>query len=207
MDPRTLFVGDVHGCARELERLLERARPTRVVLLGDVFTLGPDPLGVWKLVQAYGAEAVLGNHDTRMLDEWTVGEKLPAEAFRWLGKQPWMLHTASWVAVHAGVRPRRWRETRKSQAVGLRELPIRGGRPWWERYEGKRLVLHGHHSRLGLSDRRPFTLGLDTGCVKGGPLTGYLLEEDRLIGVPAFGRRVSWLQSPIRSLISRHRAL
>ncbi len=52
---RTLFVGDVHGCADELDKLLRKARPTRVVLLGDLFTKGPDPRGVWSLIREWDA--------------------------------------------------------------------------------------------------------------------------------------------------------
>jgi hypothetical protein len=55
-------------------------------------------------------------------------------------------------------------------------------------------VLHGHDARRGLIDRRPWTLGLDTGCVYGGALTGYLLEEDRLLQVPARRMHVDPLQ-------------
>jgi len=36
-----------------------------------------------------------------------------------------------------------------------------------------------------VDSHRPRTLGLDSGCVYGKTLTGYLLEEDRLIQVPA----------------------
>lgn len=181
---RTLFVGDVHGCARELGELLGRARPTRVVMVGDLFTKGPDPLGVWRLIQEFRAEAVLGNHDAHVLEEWTAGRDLPHAAFDWLEARPWLIESDAWIAVHAGVRPR-WRKTRRSQAMGLRALP----KSWGERYDGKRLVIHGHDSRRGLLDNRPFTLGLDTGCAKGGSLTGYLHEEDRLISVSAMGSR------------------
>jgi hypothetical protein len=184
-DPRTLFVGDVHGCARELELLLEKTRPTRVLLVGDLFTRGPDPLGVWRLVDQHGLESVRGNQDQRVLDDWTPGRELPHEAFRWLERTPWLVKSRGWLVVHAGVNPRDWRETRKKEAMRLVRWPEGSERYWWERYRGRRLVVHGHTGALGLLDRRPHTLGLDTACVRGGALTGYLLEEDRLVHVPA----------------------
>ena len=88
MSSRTLFVGDVHGCAEELKRLLKKARADRVILLGDLFTRGPDPRGVWKLIEKWEAEAVLGNHDQAVLSTWTPGKQLPKRAFRWLARQP-----------------------------------------------------------------------------------------------------------------------
>lgn len=179
---RTLFVGDVHGCAAELRELLGRARPDRVILVGDLFTRGPDPRGVWDLIRQHEAEAVLGNHDAVVLKKWTPGDKLPRRAFRWLAERQLLIRTDRWIAVHAGVDPSSPKKTTRKQAMYLRTVR---GKPWWKRYQGKRLVIHGHHARDGLNDRRPYTLGLDTGCVSGGPLTGYLLEEDRLIQVPS----------------------
>ena len=67
MTVRTLFIGDVHGCSAELAALLELARPTRVILVGDLFTKGPDAAGVWALIVATGAEAVMGNHDAAVI--------------------------------------------------------------------------------------------------------------------------------------------
>lgn len=66
----TWVVGDVHGCAAELERLLDELAPgrgDRVVLLGDLFHRGPDPSGVLALVRASGARFVLGNHEHVLL--------------------------------------------------------------------------------------------------------------------------------------------
>ena len=36
------------------------------------------------------------------------------------------------------------------------------------------MVIYGHDARRGPQDHRPYTLGLDTGCVYGGQLTGYV---------------------------------
>lgn len=182
--PRTLIVGDVHGCARELDRLLGKARPKRVILVGDLFTRGPDPRGVWDLIQEWGCEAVLGNHDAVVLDRWEPGRPLPRKAHRWLRARPHVLVEKRWAVAHAGVHPRRGpRKTTREQALHLGRM--KRGRWWWKLYDGKRLVVHGHHAAKGLIDRRPSTLGLDTGCVRGGRLTGYLVEEDRILSVKA----------------------
>lgn len=182
---RTLFVGDVHGCSTELAALLEKADPDRVVLVGDLFTKGPDPRGVWKLIRRWDCEAVLGNHDATVLKTWTPGQQLPRKAFRWLASRPHMIRERRFLAVHAGVNPERPARTTRKEAMHLRDWR---GRPWWEQYRGKRLVVHGHHAREGLADRRKHgVLGLDTNCVGGGRLTGYMLEQDAIVSVR--GRR------------------
>ena len=53
-------------------------------------------------------------------------------------------------------------------------------------------MIYGHDAVRGLQDHRPRTLGLDTGCVYGGVLTGYLLEDDRIVSVPAMSRYRSY---------------
>lgn len=177
----TLFVGDVHGCADQLGRMLGWVRPRRVVLLGDLFTRGPDPRGVWCLIQRWKAESVLGNHDEDVLRTWKPGRRLPREAFRWLAAQPLTLEGQGWIAVHAGIHPKRGvRGTRRRHALHMRRYR---DRPWAEQYRGKKLVLHGHDAASGLVDRRPYTLGLDTGCARTGKLTAYLLEDDTVVQV------------------------
>ena len=190
---RTLIVGDVHGCAQELDRLLQAARPKRVVLVGDLFTRGPDPRGVWDLIEEWGAEAVLGNHDAKVLEQWTPGGRLPRRAHRWLRARPHLMVSRRLAISHAGVRPTgRLRDTPRAQAVGLCRLPRPGGQRWWDHYRGRRLVVFGHHAARGLLDQRPYSLGLDTGCVRGGRLTGYLVQEDRILSVAS---QTDWTQA------------
>ncbi len=43
-------------------------------------------------------------------------------------------------------------------------------------------VIYGHDARRGLN-LQPYTKGLDTGCVKGGPLTALVIEPR--VGMPA----------------------
>jgi hypothetical protein len=65
---RTIFIGDVHGCAEEFEEMLDAVafvkEEDRLFLTGDAFTKGPDPLAVWQLIWDTGAEMVMGNHDS-----------------------------------------------------------------------------------------------------------------------------------------------
>jgi predicted phosphodiesterase len=185
---RTLFVGDVHSCAHELGQLLETVQPTRVILLGDVFNKGPDPAGTWELVQHWRAEAVLGNHDVAVIERAAQGElRAPEEAIAWLQDLPLTIEGSDWMAVHGGLNPNGQMPTRQ-EAINTRRWPDDRdlNNPfWWELYQGERLVLYGHDAMRGLQDHRPRTLGLDTGCVYGNMLTGYILETDTLVRIPA----------------------
>jgi hypothetical protein len=67
---RTIIIGDVHGCARELADLLDLLALTSddcVRMVGDLVVRGPDPRGVIELVRSVGALTVLGNHEYRLL--------------------------------------------------------------------------------------------------------------------------------------------
>lgn len=65
--PPLFVVGDVHGCSRELEALLGKAKAKmadfQLVLVGDLFTKGPDPVGVFQIIQDWKAICIKGNHD------------------------------------------------------------------------------------------------------------------------------------------------
>ena len=189
---RTLIVGDVHGCAAELNQMLTETAPDRVILVGDIFRKGPDPLGVWDTIQRHRIESVLGNQDARSIAKGPAEQGLPLQAIEWLSGLPLTLSADNWRVVHAGVHPYGG-ELSESQHYLLRRWPDdkRLSNPfWWELYEGSSLVVYGHDAKRGLVDRRPHTLGLDTGCVYGGCLTGYCVEEDRIHQVPAFATYV-----------------
>lgn len=61
------IVGDVHGCAKELRELILKARQRvsefQLVLVGDLFTKGPDPVGVFNIIHEFNAICIKGNHD------------------------------------------------------------------------------------------------------------------------------------------------
>ncbi|MCK6528388.1 metallophosphoesterase [Myxococcota bacterium] len=219
-------VGDVHGCADELAALLDRAGfdPARhhLVLVGDVFAKGPDPAGVFRTVRTAGGEMVLGNHDVALLARreglahrpagdrgwdphgWcarVLTEEAPG-AWGLLESAPLVLTSgATWV-LHAGLDPAvGLAATSREDVLTVRRLAGGPGAPfWWERWEGPETVVFGHDAKRGLVRRvhrgRTVALGLDTGCVYGGRLTGWFAGEDRLTSVAA-RRAYSPLARPV----------
>ena len=64
--------------------------------------------------------------------------------------------------------------------------PPRGYRRWFDTYRGRKSVVFGHWSQLGLNLGRRHA-GLDSGCVWGGKLTALRLEDRALYQVPCRG--------------------
>ena len=65
------MVGDIQGCAPELEDLLAAIRfdpgTDELVCVGDLVNRGPDSVGVLRLLDEIGARSVLGNHEVYAL--------------------------------------------------------------------------------------------------------------------------------------------
>ncbi len=75
MPPRTIAIGDVHGCSRALGALLDAVAPgpdDTVIPLGDYVDRGPDSRGVLDRLIALAGTCwlipLLGNHDRMFLD-------------------------------------------------------------------------------------------------------------------------------------------
>jgi hypothetical protein len=209
MSTGTLVIGDVHGCADELDELLQRAGPDEVVLVGDLFTKGPGPVEVWTLLRELLPDrlhTVLGNHDDRLLQAMNGRRPTDKRAHHiiaqldrvdpawssWLRARPLFQPVGDYVVVHAGLHPSgEIARTSRSQALELRRWPDeKSHQPfWWQVYEGSQAVIFGHDSRRGLvrvlREDRPFLVGLDTGCVYGGQLSGWFPDRDQLVQVQA----------------------
>ena len=217
MSARTFIVGDVHGCREELEDLLEESgweEGDQLILVGDLVAKGPDSLGVIRLLRELEAQAVRGNHDQHCLRWWDakragavlpklrpahqrVADELEADDWVWLDALPLWLeipeHDA--LVVHGGLLPDLpLEEQDPADLMNMRSILPDGtasrhyeeGAPWAESWPGPRLVVFGHDAIRGLQNR-PHSLGLDTGCVYGGWLTGVWLPRRDLVSVPARG--------------------
>ena len=75
MTPRTIAIGDIHGCSAALDALIAAIRPRPddvIVTLGDYIDRGPDSQGVLEPLIDLGRRCrlipILGNHDQMLLD-------------------------------------------------------------------------------------------------------------------------------------------
>ena len=210
---RTIAIGDVHGCARELEKLLKKLNPQksdRIVQLGDLINKGPDSHATISLARAYDIQTIMGNHEMRLLKakrEKRLKELngFYQETYKQLNKSDWKYlkqlpkfiyeHSLDTLFVHGGFCPNEpWHsqdlETITTVQVitknGLPEKRTYGSKskPWANYWEEDTYVVYGHTPRMRIFKKRN-TLCIDTGCVYGGRLTAYSVEEDRLISVKA----------------------
>lgn len=227
--PRTVIVGDIHGCFDELEALLAHVglRPTdRLVTIGDAIVKGPKPREVLDLLLGRpNTTCLMGNMEWRLLEEADSTKRLArlppayAETLQRLGAKRWRDYReaiADWplhldlgdvLCVHAGVRPGlAIEEHAPEDLVSLRqvEAPRANGkasqhRPWWELYAGPRTVVFGHTVFAEPLVTR-WAIGLDTGCVYGGHLSALVLPGREIVRVPA--QRVHWPQ-PSKAFLQR----
>lgn len=79
VDGRAAVVGDIHGRADLLSKLLPLLGKRALFVTGDVGDRGPDTRGVLDLLVERGARGVMGNHDL-WLAAWAAGEGFDALA-------------------------------------------------------------------------------------------------------------------------------
>lgn len=183
-------VGDVHGCRRSLERLLDVLSPDRedlVVFVGDLVRKGPDSKGVLDLVRSRpNLQAVRGNNEQKLVDGHKSVDSLNDEDTAYLDSLPVVLSWDDTLVVHGGVDHRKpLAEHSVAELTTLRSMAPGGGyeRPYWfeERHERPR-VFFGH-TVLSEPFESEFAVGLDTGCVYGGALTAYDYRAEETLSV------------------------
>jgi bis(5'-nucleosyl)-tetraphosphatase (symmetrical) len=141
----TYAIGDVQGCADELDALLGRigfdAARDRLWFVGDLVNRGPKSLEVLRRVRALGDAAVvaLGNHDLHLVCHaegfWrrraddTLDEVLAAadgaELVAWLRARPLMHLEGRYAMVHAGLLPQ-WSLGRARELAQEVEAALQG---------------------------------------------------------------------------------
>ena len=207
---RTVVVGDIHGCYEELLALVQSVgldESDRLISVGDLVTKGPKSREVLELFMRDGRfSAVLGNHDRALLEYWKgsrrkkdlkPSQKKCAKELAeqsdlyttFLESLPPYIDLGTHVVIHAGLRPGSRLEWQSlDDLTALRTLGLdresRTGTPWYEVYDGDATALFGHWPSATLR-RGPRAIGLDTGCVYGYKLTGYVVETGEFHSVPA----------------------
>ncbi|GAX82338.1 hypothetical protein CEUSTIGMA_g9767.t1 [Chlamydomonas eustigma] len=89
---RLIIVGDVHGCAAEMMKLLEKLHymPSNdnLIFTGDLVNKGPQAITVLDKVIEWKALSVRGNHDDSSLQRWfgySAGNKSLKPQHAWVG--------------------------------------------------------------------------------------------------------------------------
>jgi serine/threonine protein phosphatase 1 len=203
-------VGDVHGCLRELARLLDRIDPSDddlVVFVGDLVRKGPDSAGVIDLVRSRpNFVSVRGNNEEKLLRGERSLDSLDDDDPAWIAELPVAIHWDGALVVHAGVDPRKpLIEHTVDDFENVRELGAADYEPpfWYDEYAGDRRVFFGH-TPLDAPVVRECAVGLDTGCVYGGELTAYDWTNDRFLSV-ATDRTVQ--ERPARKFVTPRRTV
>lgn len=207
---RTIIIGDVHGCAHELQELLKKCdyihKQDRLILVGDLINKGPHNLEVLELCEKLGAESVLGNHETAFIryndmkrQDSPKWEKIKAQLgsklehyLHYLKRLPLYIVDPEFIVVHAGLSPiHRINETpvrilttiRTWDGIG-QDLNEASDPAWYDLYKEDKLVIYGHWASRGLNVRKN-TIGLDSGCVYGEYLSAVILPERKIVQVKA----------------------
>lgn len=164
---RSIVIGDIHGCFRELQALLKKVRfeqkSDRLILLGDVIDRGPDSGEVLELCRNLKEEMgerfiqLLGNHEDLMLDAYyqydmslwdanggaVTRKTLPKEKqdredlLAYIRTLPLYYETEQYICVHAAISRKGAALTERETALWDRKLADEGA------YSGK-LVICGH---------------------------------------------------------------
>jgi len=210
---RTLFIGDVHSCADELDALLDLAALSsddRVLFTGDLLSRGPKPHEVLALFRKVKARSTVGNHEERLIAAHRAREKgekgprlspshaaivheLTPEDWQLLEALPLLLEVPEHgvVIAHAGIDPRLplskqdpWVLTHVRSIDDEGEPSEKWGVPWGQLYAGPAHIVFGHNAQKQ-PQLHPFATGLDTGCVYGGRLTALVLPSGAAPPPPA----------------------
>lgn len=215
----TLYaIGDIQGCARELDSLLDaicfEPDSDRLWLVGDLVNRGPSSAAVLRRIIALGdaVTTVLGNHDLHLLAaaagvrtpnvKDTFGDVLAAEdadaLLDWLRHRP-LLHwdrQARRVLVHAGIPPS-WQVGEAADAAAEVEAALQS-RKWRK----KLATMYGNapakwSTKLSGEQRRRYTINALTRmryCDADGVLD---LEHSGAPGTQP-GHLAPWFEAPER---------
>ena len=212
-DKRTIIVGDIHGCYDEFIALLEQiefSESDYLIATGDFIDRGP---GTWKVSEFFhntpNAFSVLGNHERRVagvirktiLPAWSQLHslsKIPDE--EWLSwasffeSLPAVIETTKVIVVHARLDSTKDIKNQNPHftcAVGGKSIIIdedENGIPIWffdfvNKHDVNKPICMGHlvYDRVVLIKNKFYAL--DTGVVRGGPLTALILPSNDLVSI------------------------
>ena len=146
--------------------------------------------------------AALGHEDICNKPRYQWVKELSDEDVEWMSKLPYTIRIPASmllvdedakqvkqdvIIVHAGLDPAVELEKQTIDTmVTVRLIEEYGIKPslWSKIWSGPELVIFGHDAKRGLQNEK-FAIGLDSGCVYGGNLSGIILPEQEMVSVDA----------------------
>lgn len=205
--PRTIIVGDIHGCLLEWLALTEKIGLTpedHVVSVGDLVDRGPDSLGVLDWFRSRPNTTILcGNHERKHVKKTlSVSQEIVRmqcgdrydDAVSYMATLPYYLETPEVRVVHAATIPgvplsEVPEDILCGSTSGERKLSERFSTGYWhDRYEDDIPIVFGHH----VTGERPLVVrdrvfGIDTGAAHGMRLTALIVPTMEIVSVPSGG--------------------
>ncbi len=212
MNPRTIVIGDLHGCHDEAVDLLDKlavAAGDRVIFTGDLVDRGPKRRECVEMAMRH--ECILGNHEEKHLqqirrrdedlipDHLVTRRALEPPHYDYFRRLPHFIrlpeHNA--VVVHAGAYPGVAIEEQDPYHLLHAQCLKPGERKsfwpskapegwtfWTNLWRGPERLIFGH-SVLDRPLVTEFAVGIDTGAVHGRTLTAVVLPGWEIVSVPA----------------------
>lgn len=218
---KRFVIGDIHGCYEELMELLDRAglcSDDEIIGIGDIVDRGPDTPKVLEFFRSNPQRySLMGNHErkhirsfrreippstSQIISRQQFGEDYPA-AVAAMSRFLYFLELDEAILVHGYLDPNLPLIEQEIAVVcgtlaGGRHLVRKyGAGTWYESYHGTKPLIVGHKHYLGNNQPliwRDKVYGIDTGCCRGGALTGLLLPDFTFFSVPSRANHWETLQ-------------
>ena len=213
MKKRIFAIGDVHGCVRELELLLEKISPTprdELIFIGDLINRGPKSKHVLDLVMSLpNTKCLIGNHEYKLLkcEDTSKRDKLRPhylETARLLSPKHWEFRKSfkkiiykkkiDTLFLHGGLDPSMpWQKQKLKSIVNIQVIDPHTGACGkrsqfmngiqWANYWLQAPFVVYGHTPNPKVYKNKFAIGIDTGCVYGGCLTAFEAKSQTIYQV------------------------
>lgn len=190
------FIGDIHGCFKELKKILLKvsfdSKKDNLWVTGDLVARGPDSLNVLYYLQSLGSKLklVLGNHDLHLISafygintnknknyiNYLSNSTNPSKIIDWLRRQPLMQidEEKKIIMSHAGINPQWDIKTAKTCALEIQyQLSKKNCKDFFNLLNKNNFKVNSWNDKLTLSERLQFSINSFTKmryCYKNGNL-------------------------------------